>query len=112
MKTAVKPAVTVQMYVKTAVTVPTVSVTTASAKTATSAVTVRWSAATETAVKDVRTFATAAAMPAAIVKSSAKAAMHYVKTVLPMTPAGVKNAASAVTAWLPATTSTDANSVL
>ena len=107
-----KPAATAPSSAKTAVSAPNVSVMTASVKTATSAVTVQLSAATETDVKDVPSFVTAAATPAATVKSSAKAAMHYVKTALPMTPAGVLNAASAVTVWLPATTSTDANSVL
>ena len=55
-------------------------------------------------MKTVRTFATAAATLAATVRSSAKAAMHYVKTALPMTQVGVKTAVSVATAWLPATT--------
>ena len=70
------------------------------------------SAETVTDAKTVHTFVKAAATPAATVLSSVKAVRNYVKTALPMTPAGVLNAASAVTVWLPATTSTDANSVL
>ena len=96
--TAVKPAVTALRYVKIADSVKSVSATTASAKTATSAVTVQLFAATETDAKDVRTFAKAAVTPAATVLSSAKDAMHYVKTALPMMQVGVKTAASAVTA--------------
>ncbi len=95
--TAEKPAETALRSAKTAVSVKSVSVTTASAKTATSAVTVQLFAATETDVNAVPSFVKAAAMPAATVRSSAKAAENYAKTALPMTPAGVKTAVSAVT---------------
>ena len=110
-KTAVKPAVTVQMFVKTAVTVPTVSVTTDSVKTAISAAIVPSSAETEMAVKTVLLFVKAAVMPAKIAQFSAKYVNHCVKSAVLMTPAGVVIAEPAATVFSLATTGTAVTSV-